>query len=98
MPELPEVEIVKRSLLRIANKAKIKDIKVFNKKLRYKISNDFSEQLINEKIIKITRRSKYLIFHFKEKILLLHLGMTGKLLVLRKKDNEIFFSEKIDNQ
>ena len=51
MPELPEVEIVKRSLLRIANKAKIKDIKVFNKKLRYKISNDFSEQLINEKII-----------------------------------------------
>lgn len=90
MPELPEVEIVKRSLLRIANKAKIKDIKVLNKKLRYKISNDFSEQLINEKIIKITRRSKYLIFHFKEKILLLHLGMTGKLLVLRKKDNEIF--------
>ena len=90
MPELPEVEIVKRSLLRIANKAKIKDIKVSNKKLRYKISNDFSEQLINEKIIKITRRSKYLIFHFKEKILLLHLGMTGKLLVLRKKDNEIF--------
>jgi formamidopyrimidine-DNA glycosylase len=90
MPELPEVEIVKRSLLRIVNKAKIKDIKVFNKKLRYKISNDFSDQLINEKIIKITRRSKYLIFHFKEKILLLHLGMTGKLLVLRKKDNEIY--------
>ena len=90
MPELPEVEIVKRSLLRIANKAKIKDIKVFNKKLRYKINNDFRYQLVNEKIIKITRRSKYLIFHFKDKILLLHLGMTGKLLVLRKKDNEIF--------
>jgi len=92
MPELPEVEIVKRSLSRIANKAKIKDIKVLNKNLRYKISRKFCDQLINEKIIKISRRSKYLIFHFKEKILLLHLGMTGKLLILRQKDNEIFKS------
>ena len=92
MPELPEVEIVKRSLLRIANKAKIKDIKVLNTNLRYKISRKFCDQLINEKIIKISRRSKYIIFHFKEKILLLHLGMTGKLLILRQKDNEIFKS------
>ena len=59
MPELPEVEIVKRSLLRIANKAKIKDIKVLNKNLRYKISRKFCDQLNNKKIIKISRRSKY---------------------------------------
>ena len=90
MPELPEVEIVKRSLLKIANKAKIKDIKVFNKNLRYKISKNFSKQLINEKITKISRRSKYLIFHFRKKVLLLHLGMTGKILILRKKDNALF--------
>ncbi len=90
MPELPEVEIVKRSLLKVANKAKIIDIKINNKNLRYKIPSIFSNKLINEKILKITRRSKYLIFHFKTKILLVHLGMTGKFLVFRSKDNKMF--------
>ena len=90
MPELPEVEIIKRSLLKMVNKAKIIDIKINNKNLRYKIPKKFSENLINEKIINISRRSKYIIFHFKRKILLLHLGMTGKLLIMRKNDNKIF--------
>jgi len=90
MPELPEVEIVKRSLIKAVNKAKIVDVKVHNKKLRYRIPKTFREELINEKIIKISRRSKYLIFHFKKNILLIHLGMTGKFLILRKKDGEIF--------
>ena len=64
MPELPEVEIVKRSLLRIANKAKIKDIKVFNKKLRYKINNDFRYQLVNEKNNKNNKKVKILNLSF----------------------------------
>ena len=90
MPELPEVEIVKRSLFKMVNKAKIANIKINNSNLRYKIPKKFSENLINEKIINISRRSKYIIFHFKRKILLLHLGMTGKLLIMRKNDNKIF--------
>ena len=68
MPELPEIEIVKRSLFQKVNKAKIIDVKINNKNLRYKIPSDFSEQLIGEKIISISRRSKYLIFHLKKKI------------------------------
>ena len=90
MPELPEVEIIKKSLNRIANNIKIISIKINNRNLRYKISKTFCDQLMNEKIIKISRRSKYIIFYFKNKILLLHLGMTGKLLILRKQDNQIF--------
>ena len=62
MPELPEVEIVKRSLFKMINKAKIIDIKIYNKNLRYKIPHKFSKSLIGEKILKISRRSKYLIF------------------------------------
>ena len=77
MPELPEVEIVKRSLFKMINKAKIIDIKINNKNLRYKISNDFSKILIGQKILDISRRSKYLIFYFKKKLLLVHLGMSG---------------------
>ena len=90
MPELPEVEIVKRSLFQMINRAKIIDIKIKNKNLRYKIENLFSEKLIGQKILKISRRSKYLIFHFKKKLLLIHLGMSGKILVTRNKDNKVF--------
>jgi len=90
MPELPEIEIVKRSLFQKVNKAKIIDVKINNKNLRYKIPSDFSEQLIGEKIISISRRSKYLIFHFKKKVLLAHLGMSGKLVLMRNRDNTMF--------
>ena len=89
MPELPEIEIVKRSLFKMINRAKIMNVKIYNKNLRYKIPNNFQKYLINEKILKITRRSKYLIFHLKNKILLIHLGMTGKFLLLRSKDKKM---------
>jgi len=90
MPELPEIEIVKRSLFKKINKAKIIDIKINNKNLRYRIPSTFSKLLIGEKILRISRRSKYLIFHFKKKFLLVHLGMSGKLLLMRSYDNTIF--------
>jgi len=90
MPELPEIEIIKRSLFKLINNAKIKDILIKNKNLRYKITKNFSKDLINKKILKISRRSKYLIFHFDKKLLLIHLGMSGKLLILRKKDKSLF--------
>ena len=90
MPELPEIEIVKRSLFKMIDKAKIIDIKIINKNLRYKIPNTFSKSLIGEKIFKISRKSKYLIFHFKKKLLLIHLGMSGKLLLMRSRDHVIF--------
>lgn len=90
MPELPEIEIVKRSLFKMINKARIIDIKINNKNLRYKIPHTFSKRLIGEKILRISRRAKYLIFHFKKKLLLVHLGMTGKLLIMKSCDNTVF--------
>jgi len=90
MPELPEIEIVKRSLFKMINGTKILNIKINNNKLRYKIPSNFSKNLTGEKILNISRRSKYIIFYFKEKILLIHFGMTGKFLIFRKKDNIVF--------
>tara|TARA_B110000438_G_C15706901_1_gene603569 strand:- start:259 stop:1122 length:864 start_codon:yes stop_codon:yes gene_type:complete len=90
MPELPEVEIVKRSLFKMINKAKIIDVKVNNKNLRYKIPSTFRSGLTGEKICNISRRSKYLIFHLKKKLLLAHLGMSGKILVKKKNFNTFF--------
>jgi formamidopyrimidine-DNA glycosylase len=90
MPELPEIEIVKKSLSKIVNKSKITNIRIYNKNLRYKISNSFAKELIGEKILKISRRSKYLIFHFKEKILLVHFGMSGKILLMKGNNTKLF--------
>ena len=90
MPELPEIEIVKRSLLRMINKATILNIKINNPNLRYKLQNRFSKELLRQKILKISRRSKYIIIYFSKKILLIHLGMSGKLFLLRKKDKLLF--------
>ena len=90
MPELPEIEIVKRSLSKMINKSKIVDIKIKNKNLRYKISSKFCHGLIGERILKITRRSKYLIFHVTTKLLFVQLGRRGQMLLIKTRNNEIF--------
>ena len=85
MPELPEVEVVKRSLeSKIQNKI-IKKVKINDIKLRYKLNIKKISQLNNLKIEKIERRSKYLLFHFdKPIIMLVHLGMTGKFFFINE--------------
>ena len=80
MPELPEVEVVKKSLVKRILSNSIKKIKVNNSNLRYKLNTKKLNLIINKKIIKIYRRSKYLIINFENKYsLLVHLGMTGYL-------------------
>ena len=61
MPELPEVEIVKRSLVQKIQQKKIKKVIIKNRNLRFKISIKFEELLKNKTIKKVTRFSKYLI-------------------------------------
>ncbi len=86
MPELPEVEVVKRSLLKRVKNSIIKKVKVNDSKLRYKISKNEIKTIIGKKVKKVTRRSKFLIFEFDQKILMLvHLGMTGKFFYIDKK-------------
>ena len=80
MPELPEVEVVKRSLETAVNKLKIKSIRVNNKNLRYKVDIKGIKRLIGLYILSIQRRSKYLLFFFENgHTMLVHLGMTGNL-------------------
>ena len=60
MPELPEVEIVKRSLKNKVNYKKIKKIIISNKNLRFKIQKNFKNQLEGRLIIDVSRFSKYI--------------------------------------
>ena len=80
MPELPEVEVVKRSLSNKVQNIIIKEVKINDGKLRYPINKNKIRKIIGLKIKKIKRRSKFLLFFFNKKdiVMLVHLGMTGK--------------------
>ena len=89
MPELPEVEVVKRSLKKKIQNKIIKNIKINDGNLRYKINAKKISILSGKKIKKIERRSKYLIFFIeKDFFLLVHLGMTGKFFYIDKKNKK----------
>ena len=87
MPELPEVEILKRSLNKSIKSKKIIKININNPNLRYKVQKNFKKILKKKVISKVSRVSKYLILHFSsnKKKLLIHLGMSGTIhLVIEK--------------
>jgi len=86
MPELPEVEVVKRSLVKNIQNLAIKKVKINDSNLRYKVNKDAIFKLIGKKIEKIERRSKFIIFRVgKDFVILVHLGMTGKFFFVDKK-------------
>ena len=86
MPELPEVEVVTRSLKKSIKNLKIIKITVNNRNLRFKLPRNF-ENILKNKIVKnIKRKSKYIVLdlgsHF---YVILHLGMSGTLHIPSKK-------------
>ncbi len=86
MPELPEVEVVKRSLINKTQNLIVKAVKINDGRLRYKIDRNNIKKIIGLKFKKISRRSKYLLFFFnKDIVMLVHLGMTGKFFFINHK-------------
>lgn len=78
MPELPEVETVRRGLESVVTDAKIVSVKLNRRDLRFPFPEAFSERLIGRKIIELGRRAKYLLFHLSHnETILSHLGMSG---------------------
>ena len=91
MPELPEVEIVKRSLKNKVNYKKIKKIIIKNRNLRFKVPDNFENILKGRLITNILRFSKYIILSLdNSSFCLIHLGMSGTLhLINNKKQKKI---------
>ena len=61
MPELPEVEVVKRSLTSKVQNLIIKKVKINDDRLRYRIDKNKIRKIIGLKLKKIERRSKFLL-------------------------------------
>ena len=89
MPELPEVEILKRSLQKRIKFHKIIRVKIYNGNLRYKVPYSINRKLKNCVVKNISRISKYLVVHFNfSKKLLIHLGMSGSIYLIKKNKKE----------
>ena len=97
MPELPEVEIVRKSLNKKISGKIINDVRVKNRNLRLKIPKNFETYLKRKKIKKIGRFSKYIIIFFTDNsYCVIHLGMSGTIHLLntyskRKFTNTSFY-------
>jgi len=101
MPELPEVEVVKKSLENKLKNLTIKRVNITNKKLRYIIDSKLFSKIKSQKIISIKRRSKYLLINLnKNSTILAHLGMTGKFFIIddnKKYKTSFYYSLKKDD-
>lgn len=92
MPELPEVETVKEILKEKLIGKIIIGVNIYYKNI---IKTEcFIDNVINKKIIDITRRGKFLIFHLDDLYLVSHLRMEGKYFIKNTK-NKILTHEHI---
>jgi formamidopyrimidine-DNA glycosylase len=83
MPELPEVETVRRGLAATLSGRRITSVEIHERRLRQPIAADFASTLAGRRIERVRRRAKYLLLDLDDgAIWLVHLGMTGTLVVL----------------
>jgi formamidopyrimidine-DNA glycosylase len=84
MPELPEVETVKRGLEPALVGRRIVRVELRRKDLRFPFPSDFVARLEGQRVDALSRRAKYILGHVSSgELLILHLGMTGRFTVVR---------------
>lgn len=85
MPELPEVETIRKGLEKVLIGQKVSSVDVRVKKLFHGNPTELKTQTITE----INRRAKILIIQLSKSVLLIHLKMTGQLIYLPKKGEPV---------
>ncbi|EKF44341.1 formamidopyrimidine/5-formyluracil/ 5-hydroxymethyluracil DNA glycosylase [Nitratireductor indicus C115] len=89
MPELPEVETVRRGLQPVMEGARIRSVELRRPNLRFPFPEDFAKRLENRRIIALGRRAKYLLMHIETAdAVICHLGMSGSFRIEREGGTE----------
>jgi formamidopyrimidine-DNA glycosylase len=89
MPELPEVETVRRGLQPVMEGSKIVKAEARRKDLRFAFQKDFVARLEGQIVTGLGRRAKYLMADLASgDVLLMHLGMSGSFRVIRDEENK----------
>lgn len=83
MPELPEVETVRRGLQPVLEGALITAVEQRRPDLRFPFPDRFADSLRGRTILSVGRRAKYLTMHLdRDPVLICHLGMSGSFRIL----------------
>ena len=98
MPELPEVESLRRILARTVVGRSIVGAKVAEARLRQQIAHDLVEKIAGGEIVRVGRRAKYLLIEMQDdRVLIVHLGMSGSLTHRRGVGNLTGFDPRHDH-
>ena len=90
MPELPEVETVRRGLQPVMEGFKIAKAEVRRKDLRFPFQKDFAARLTGQPVTGLGRRAKYLLADLASgDVLLMHLGMSGSFRVVTDQNGKM---------
>lgn len=102
MPELPEVETVRRGLAPVFEGARILEVKANRGDLRWPLPKDFAQRLRGQTVTGLGRRAKYLLADLASgEVLVMHLGMSGSFRVAHKGDETTpgaYYRERSDRR
>jgi formamidopyrimidine-DNA glycosylase len=101
VPELPEVETVKRGLAPALEGCRLAVVKARRPDLRFPLPERFVERLTGVRIDRLDRRAKYLLAHLDTgETLISHLGMSGRFTIVAKsaaaRPGDFYFAEPPD--
>jgi formamidopyrimidine-DNA glycosylase len=83
MPELPEVETIRRGIEPHVLGRRLQRVVVRDRRLRWPVPADLAARLAGRRVDRADRRAKYLVLHLDNgDRLLIHLGMSGRIWVL----------------
>jgi formamidopyrimidine-DNA glycosylase len=83
VPELPEVETTRRGIAPALLNRRILGATVRERRLRWPIGSDFESRVRDQTVRTVQRRAKYILIGFDTGTLILHLGMSGSLTLLK---------------
>lgn len=83
MPELPEVETVRRGLVPVLEGRRLARVEIRRPDLRVPFPENFAQRLQGRRVARLERRAKYILVHFDDgaEAALIHLGMSGRMAV-----------------
>ena len=95
MPELPEVETVRRGLAPAMEGARFARVEVRRRDLRWPLPKDFAARLEGKTVEGLGRRAKYLLADLSSgEVLLMHLGMSGSFRVGHDARPSVYYHER----
>jgi formamidopyrimidine-DNA glycosylase len=95
MPELPEVETVRRGLAPAMEGARFTKVELHDRRLRWPIAKDFEKRITGQTVEGLGRRAKYLLADLSSgEVLVMHLGMSGSFRVGKDAKPGVYYHEK----